>query len=165
MRSISGVYRGVYEGDAEFDAVLREVEAFAATEGRRPRMLVVKLGQDGHDRGMKVIATAFADLGFDVDVGPLFQVPAEAARQAIENDVHVVGVSSQAAGHKTLVPQLVEELRRQGASNIAVVVGGIIPPRDYAALRAAGVAAIFGPGTPVPKAAREVLQVVRAQRG
>jgi methylmalonyl-CoA mutase len=154
-----------YAGDAEFDAILQEVRDFAEVEGRRPRILVVKLGQDGHDRGMKVIATAFADLGFDVDVGPLFQVPAEAARQAIENDVHVVGVSSQAAGHKTLVPELVEELRRQGGEGIAVVVGGIIPPRDYEFLRERGVAAIFGPGTPVPKAAREVLQVLRARHG
>jgi methylmalonyl-CoA mutase len=165
VRSVSGVYRSVYEGDEEFEAVLREVDAFAEAEGRRPRMLVVKLGQDGHDRGMKVIATAFADFGFDVDIGPLFQVPAEAARQAIENDVHVVGVSSQAAGHKTLVPDLVEELRAQGAANVAVVVGGIIPPRDYAFLREHGVAAIFGPGTSVPKAAREVLQVIRDRRG
>ena len=126
---------------------------------------MVKLGQDGHDRGMKVIATAFADLGFDVDVGPLFQVPAEAARQAIENDVHVIGVSSQAAGHKTLVPELVEELRAQGGGNIAVVVGGIIPPRDHEALHASGVAAIFGPGTPVPTSAREVLRVLRDRLG
>jgi methylmalonyl-CoA mutase len=126
-------------------------------------MLVVKLGQDGHDRGMKVIATAFADLGFDVDVGPLFQTPEEAARQAIENDVHVVGVSSQAAGHRTLVPELVRCLRAQGADNIAVVVGGIIPPRDYAFLHEAGVAAIFGPGTAIPKAARQVLDVIRAR--
>src|SRR5262249_55806678 len=146
-------------------AVLAEVREFAEAEGRRPRVLVVKLGQDGHDRGMKVIATAFADLGFDVDVGPLFQVPAEAARQAIENDVHAVGVSSQAAGHKTLVPELVEELRRRGGEGIAVVVGGIIPPRDYEFLREKGVAAIFGPGTPVPQAAREVLRVLRARRG
>jgi methylmalonyl-CoA mutase len=165
VRSVSGVYGGVYQGDEEFDAVRRDVEAFAEAEGRRPRMLVVKLGQDGHDRGMKVIATAFADLGFDVDVGPLFQIPAEAARQAIENDVHAVGVSSQAAGHKTLVPQLVEELAAQGGANIAVVVGGIIPPRDYAFLREHGVAAVFGPGTAVPKAAREVLQVIRARSG
>jgi methylmalonyl-CoA mutase len=164
VRSVSGVYRAVWAGDPEFEAVRREVEDFARAEGRRPRMLVVKLGQDGHDRGMKVIATAFADLGFDVDVGPLFQVPAEAARQAIENDVHVVGVSSQAAGHKVLVPQLAEELARQGAGSIAVVVGGIVPPKDYDFLRARGVDAIFGPGTPVPKAAREVLQVIRARR-
>jgi len=165
VRSVSGVYRGAYAGDPEFDAILAEVREFAEAEGRRPRILVVKLGQDGHDRGMKVIATAFADLGFDVDVGPLFQVPAEAARQAIENDVHAIGVSSQAAGHKTLVPELVEELRRQGGEGIAVVVGGIIPPRDYDFLRERGVAAIFGPGTPVPKAAREVLRVLRARRG
>ena len=164
VRSVSGVYRAVYEGDPEFESVRREVEEFARVEGRRPRMLVVKLGQDGHDRGMKVIATAFADLGFDVDVGPLFQVPAEAARQAIENDVHVVGVSSQAAGHKVLVPQLVEELAAQGAGSIAVVVGGIVPPKDYAFLRERGVGAIFGPGTAVPSAAREVLQVIRARR-
>jgi methylmalonyl-CoA mutase len=126
-------------------------------------MLVVKLGQDGHDRGMKVIATAFADLGFDVDIGPLFQLPTEAARMAVENDVHVIGVSSQAAGHKTLVPELVKELEAQSAGNIAVVVGGIIPPKDYEYLRAHGVAAIFGPGTAVPKAAREVLQVIQAR--
>jgi methylmalonyl-CoA mutase len=124
-------------------------------------MLAVKLGQDGHDRGMKVIATAFADLGFDVDVGPLFQVPAEAARMAVDNDVHVIGVSSQAAGHKTLVPELVKELDKIAGSRIAVVVGGIIPPKDYGFLTERGVAAIFGPGTAVPKAAREVLQVIR----
>jgi methylmalonyl-CoA mutase len=163
VQSISGVYGSVYKGDDEFDSVLAEVVQFAENEGRRPRMLVVKLGQDGHDRGMKVIATAFADLGFDVDIGPLFQVPAEAARMAVENDVHVVGVSSQAAGHKTLVPELVKELEAQGASNIVVVVGGIIPPKDYEYLRENGVAAIFGPGTAVPKAAREVLQVIQAR--
>ncbi|MBW2665449.1 MAG: methylmalonyl-CoA mutase [Deltaproteobacteria bacterium] len=163
VQSISGVYGSVYQGDDEFDSVLREVVQFAEDEGRRPRMLVVKLGQDGHDRGMKVIATAFADLGFDVDIGPLFQVPVEAARMAVENDVHVVGVSSQAAGHKTLVPELLKELEAQGAGNIVVVVGGIIPPKDYEYLRAKGVAAIFGPGTAVPKAAREVLHVIRAR--
>jgi methylmalonyl-CoA mutase len=164
IRSVSGVYGGAYQGDDEFDAVRREVEAFAAEDGRRPRMLVVKLGQDGHDRGLKVIATAFADLGFDVDVGPLFQTPEEAARQAIENDVHVVGVSSQAAGHKTLVPELVDALRAAGAPEISVVVGGIIPAQDYEFLRGRGVAAVFGPGTPVPKAAREVLAAVRDVR-
>jgi methylmalonyl-CoA mutase len=164
VRSVSGVYGGAYQGDDEFDAVRREVEAFAESDGRRPRMLVVKLGQDGHDRGLKVIATAFADLGFDVDVGPLFQTPEEAARQAIENDVHVVGVSSQAAGHKTLVPELVEALRAAGAADVAVVVGGIIPAQDYEFLRERGVAAVFGPGTPVPKAAREVLAAVRDVR-
>ncbi len=164
VQSVSGVYGGVYAGDEEFDAVRNEVAEFAEREGRRPRMLVVKLGQDGHDRGMKVIATAFADLGFDVDVGPLFQTPEEAARQAIENDVHVIGVSSQAAGHKTLVPELVRELGRQGGSEVAVVVGGIIPSRDYPFLRERGVAAIFGPGTPVPTSAREVLRVIGSQR-
>jgi len=163
VQSVSGVYRGVYAGDEEFESVLREVEAFAAAEGRRPRMLVVKLGQDGHDRGMKVIATAFADLGFDVDVGPLFQLPEEAARMAVDNDVHVIGVSSQAAGHKTLVPQLLRELEKIDAQNVAVVVGGIIPPKDHEFLKSRGVAAIFGPGTAVPSAAREVLQVLRAR--
>jgi methylmalonyl-CoA mutase len=165
IRSVSGVYGSVYQGDENFDKVRRDVEAFATEEGRRPRILVVKLGQDGHDRGMKVIATAFADLGFDVDVGPLFQLPAEAARQAIDNDVHVVGVSSQAAGHKTLVPQLVRELRAQGANEVVVVVGGVIPPKDYPFLKQNGVAAVFGPGTPVPEAAAQVLAAIRAQRG
>ncbi|MBW2396066.1 MAG: methylmalonyl-CoA mutase, partial [Deltaproteobacteria bacterium] len=129
IRSVSGVYGGVYQGDEDFDGICRDVEAFAKEEGRRPRMLVVKLGQDGHDLGLKVIATAFADIGFDVDVGPLFQTPDEAAQQALDADVHVVGVSSQAAGHKTLVPALIEALAAKGASDIAVVVGGIIPPQ------------------------------------
>ncbi|HEB89725.1 MAG TPA: methylmalonyl-CoA mutase [Deltaproteobacteria bacterium] len=163
-RSVSGVYRSVYRDQEAFERVTQGVEAFAQESGRRPRMLVVKLGQDGHDRGMKVIATSFADLGFDVDVGPLFQTPAEAAQQAIDNDVHVVGVSSQAAGHKTLVPELVKALRAAGASDIAVIVGGIIPPQDYDFLREQGVSAIFGPGTPVPEAAAEVLEVLRARR-
>jgi methylmalonyl-CoA mutase len=127
-------------------------------------MLVVKLGQDGHDRGAKVIATAFADLGFDVDIGPLFQTPEEAARQAVENDVHVVGVSSQAAGHKTLVPALVAGLKAAGAGEILVVVGGVVPPQDYAFLQQAGVAAIFGPGTNIPAAASEVLHLIEQQR-
>ena len=153
IRSISGVYGQAYEGDEVFAGVQGDVAAFAEDEGRRPRLLVVKLGQDGHDRGAKVIATAFADLGFDVDVGPLFQTPAEAARDAVENDVHVIGVSSQAAGHRTLVPQLIEELRAAGAGDIVVVVGGVIPPQDYDDLHAAGVAAVFGPGTNIPKAA------------
>ena len=138
--------------------------AFAEAEGRRPRMLVVKMGQDGHDRGAKVIASAFADLGFDVDVGPLFQTPAEAARDAVDNDVHVVGVSSQAAGHQTLVPQLIDELKAAGADDVVVVCGGVIPPQDHDALRAAGVAAIFGPGTNIPSAARRVLELLRAGR-
>jgi methylmalonyl-CoA mutase len=163
IRSIHGVYGAAYEGDDAFEAVQAEVEAFAEAEGRRPRMLVVKMGQDGHDRGAKVIATAFADLGFDVDIGPLFQTPAEAARDAVDNDVHVVGVSSQAAGHLTLVPQLVEELRAVGAGNVVVVCGGVIPPRDYDALHRAGVAAVFGPGTNIPAAARKVLDLLRTR--
>ncbi len=160
-RSISGVYGSAYEGDEGFAKIKREVQAFAQDEGRRPRMLVVKLGQDGHDRGAKVIATAFADIGFDVDIGPLFQTPEEAARQAVENDVHVIGVSSQAAGHKTLVPQLIEELKNNGAGEILVVCGGVIPPQDYAALLASGVAAIYGPGTNIPVAAGEVLALIK----
>jgi methylmalonyl-CoA mutase len=165
VRSISGVYGAAYQGDEGFTAIQDDIEAFAEAEGRRPRMLVVKMGQDGHDRGAKVIATAFADLGFDVDVGPLFQTPAEAARDAVENDVHVVGVSSQAAGHLTLVPQLIDELAAAGAGNVLVVVGGVVPPQDYDALHAAGVAAVFGPGTNIPEAARKVLALVRERRG
>ncbi len=162
--SISGVYGAAYEGDEGFEQIRDEVEAFASEEGRRPRMLVVKLGQDGHDRGAKVIATAFADIGFDVDVGPLFQTPEEGARQAIENDVHVVGVSSQAAGHKTLVPQLIAALQEGGAGEILVVCGGVIPPQDYEALRGQGVSAIYGPGTNIPQAASEILGLVREKR-
>lgn len=160
IKTLSGVYAAGYAGDENFDALKRDIDAFAEREGRRPRMLVVKMGQDGHDRGAKVIATGFADLGFDVDVGPLFQTPEEAARQAIENDVHVVGVSSQAAGHKTLVPQLVQALRAEGADDILVVVGGVIPQQDYPALREAGASGIFGPGTPILKSAREVLDLL-----
>ena len=162
--SISGVYGAAYEGDEGFARIRADVEAFAREEGRRPRMLVVKLGQDGHDRGARIIATAFADLGFDVDVGPLFQTPEEAARQAIENDVHVVGVSSQAAGHRSLVPALIEALRGLDASDIAVVCGGVIPAQDHALLRSAGVSAIYGPGAHIPAAAAEVLEVVRRHR-
>ena len=161
IRSIAGVYGAAYEGDKDFAQVQAAVEEFAAEAGRRPRILVAKLGQDGHDRGAKVIATAFADLGFDVDVGPLFQTPEEAARDAIENDVHVVGVSSQAAGHKTLVPELIAQLRKQGGDDILVVVGGVIPAQDYDELREAGVAAIFGPGTNIPAAAREIVGLLR----
>jgi methylmalonyl-CoA mutase len=161
VRTISGVYGGAYEGDEGYDTVRAEVEAFAKSAGRRPRMLVVKMGQDGHDRGAKVIATAFADLGFDVDVGPLFQTPEEAARDAVENDVHVVGVSSQAAGHKTLVPDLVAQLRKQGGGDIVVVCGGVIPAADYAFLEDAGVAAVFGPGTNIPEAASRVLALLK----
>ena len=160
-RSISGVYGSAYEGDEGFMKIKQKIEQFADDHGRRPRMLVVKMGQDGHDRGAKVIATAFADLGFDVDVGPMFQTPAEAARQAIENDVHVVGVSSQAAGHKTLVPKMIESLKSQGAGEILVVCGGVIPPKDYDELTAQGVAAIFGPGTNIPDAAATVLDLIK----
>jgi methylmalonyl-CoA mutase len=164
IRSIHGVYGAASDGSDAFGTVHAEVESFAREEGRRPRMLVVKLGQDGHDRGAKVIATAFADLGFDVDVGPLFQTPAEAARDAVDNDVHVVGVSSQAAGHLTLVPQLISELAALGGEDIVVVCGGVIPPQDYPKLEAAGVAAIFGPGTNIPDAARRVLTLLRGRR-
>jgi methylmalonyl-CoA mutase len=160
IRSIAGVYGSEYEGDEGYARVLRGVEDFARAEGRRPRLLVVKMGQDGHDRGAKVIATAFADLGFDVDVGPLFQTPEEVARDAVENDVHVVGVSSQAAGHKTLVPELVAQLRKEGGDDIVVVVGGVIPQQDYEFLYDTGVAAIFGPGTNIPEAAAKVLALL-----
>jgi methylmalonyl-CoA mutase len=160
-RSITGVYGSAYADDQGFGMIRKAVGRFAEEEGRRPRMLVVKLGQDGHDRGAKVIATAYADLGFDVDIGPLFQTPEEAARQAAENDVHVVGVSSLAAGHKTLVPALIEALKKEGAEDILVVCGGVIPPQDYAMLRQVGVAAIYGPGTNIPVAAAEVLKLIR----
>mgnify|MGYP003325826651 CR=1 FL=1 len=163
VRTLSGVWGSAYDGDEGVAKIRAEIDEFAASEGRRPRMLVAKLGQDGHDRGAKVIATAFADLGFDIDVGPLFQTPAEAARDAIENDVHLVGISSQAAGHKTLVPQLIAELQAQGANDVLVVVGGVIPSQDYDYLREAGVAAIFGPGTNIPEAAAEILQILRTR--
>lgn len=163
IQSISGVYGAAYEGDQDYMDIQTDIKAFAEEQGRRPRMLVVKLGQDGHDRGAKVIATAFADIGFDVDIGPLFQTPEEAARHAIENDVHVVGVSSQAAGHKTLVPQLIASLNAQGASDVLVVCGGVIPPQDYDQLYTAGVAAIYGPGTNIPEAAKQVLALIRKQ--
>ena len=166
IRSISGVYGGHFADDADWKAMREEIDRFVHEQGRRPRLLVAKVGQDGHDRGAKVIATAFADLGFDVDVGTLFQTPEEVARQAVENDVHVVGVSTQSGGHKTLIPQLVRELERLGAGDIIVTVGGIIPPKDYRMLEQAGVKAIFGPGTNVPKAARRVLELVnQALRG
>jgi methylmalonyl-CoA mutase len=160
-RSVSGIYGAAYADDEAFQKIQQKVQRFAGDTGRRPRLLVVKLGQDGHDRGAKIIATAFADIGFDVDIGPLFQTPDEAARQAIENDVHVVGVSSQAAGHKTLVPQLIDALRRAGAEDVLVICGGVIPPRDYDMLKQAGVAAIYGPGTNIPQAAGEVLDMIR----
>ncbi len=163
-RSVSGVYGAAYADDAGFAAIRDRVAAFAAEEGRRPRMLVVKMGQDGHDRGAKVIATAFADLGFDVEVGPLFQTPAEAARDALESDVHVVGVSSQAAGHTTLIPELLTHLRADGGGDIVVVCGGVIPAQDYDLLREAGVSAIYGPGTSIPHAAAEVIDLVRRRQ-
>jgi methylmalonyl-CoA mutase len=164
IRAVSGVYGGEYRDDEEFRRVQRQIDAFARDEGRRPRMLVAKLGQDGHDRGAKIIATAFADIGFDVDIGPLFQTPEEAARQAVENDVHLVGVSTHAAGHKTLVPALIEALEREDAADILVVCGGVIPPKDYDFLKKAGVAAIYGPGTNIPKAAAEILSLIENRR-
>jgi len=162
--SVSGVYGAMFESDAPWQELKGEIERFAAEEGRRPRLMVAKLGQDGHDRGAKIIATAFSDLGFDVDIGPLFQTPEEAARQAIENDVHVVGVSTLAAGHKTLVPQLIAALREQGAEDILVVVGGVVPAQDYEFLHSAGAAAVFGPGTVITEAARRIIAAVRAVR-
>ena len=160
VRTLSGVYGQAYEGDEGFARIQRDVEAFERATGRRPRMMVVKMGQDGHDRGAKVIATAFADIGFDVDVGPLFQTPEEAADDAIDNDVHVVGISSQAAGHRTLAPKLIAALRERGAEDILVVCGGVIPSQDYAFLEEAGVKAIFGPGTNIPDAARRILDLI-----
>lgn len=165
VKTLAGVYGAAYEGDAGFAAIQASVEAFAEDEGRRPRMLVVKMGQDGHDRGAKVIATAFADIGFDVDVGPLFQTPAEAAQDAIDNDVHVIGISSQAAGHKTLAPKLVQALRDAGAGDIIVICGGVIPQQDYQFLYDNGVKAIFGPGTNIPKAAEDILRLIRQAKG
>ncbi len=159
-KNISGVYESVYHGDESYESIKKQVHQFAENEGRRPRMLVVKMGQDGHDRGAKVVATAFADMGFDVDVGPLFATPEEAARQAVDNDVHVVGISSQAAGHKTLIPKLIESLKEMDAEDIVVIAGGVIPVDDYDFLRERGVASIFGPGTPITQAAGEVLKAI-----
>ena len=164
-QTVSGVYGAAFEEDSDWKAITADIEAFLEQHGRRPRMLVCKMGQDGHDRGAKVVATAFADVGFDVDLSPMFSTPEEVARQAIENDVHAVGASSLAAGHKTLVPQLVEELRKQGGEDIVVIAGGVIPHQDYDSLFAAGVKCIFGPGTPIPQAAREVLDAVNAEQG
>ena len=164
IKSISGVYGQAYEGDEGFMKIQEEIEEFAKAEGRRPRILVVKMGQDGHDRGAKVIATAFADLGFDVDIGPLFQTPDEAARDAVENDVHVIGISSQAAGHKTLVPALVDALKKEGREDILIICGGVIPAQDYDFLKQAGAAAIFGPGTNIPAAASEILVLIREKK-
>ncbi len=161
-QTVSGVYGSAFAQDEDWQSIAADIEAFVDKHGRRPRMLVCKMGQDGHDRGAKVVATAFADVGFDIDLSPMFSTPEEVARQAIENDVHVVGASSLAAGHKTLVPQLVEELKKQGAGDIVVIAGGVIPKQDYEHLYAAGVKCIFGPGTPIPVSAREVLDAIGA---
>lgn len=161
---IHGVYDHVYAGDANYEALKKRIDAFAEREGRRPRILVVKMGQDGHDRGAKVVATAFADIGFDVDIGPLFSTPEEATKQAIENDVHVIGVSSLAAGHKTLIPRLIELLKAEGAGDIVVIAGGVIPVQDHQFLLDSGVAAVFGPGTNIPLAAGNVLDAIEASR-
>ncbi|HEY3699223.1 MAG TPA: methylmalonyl-CoA mutase [Spongiibacteraceae bacterium] len=164
-QTVSGVYGSAFQDDENWQSIARDIEMFVEKHGRRPRMLVCKMGQDGHDRGAKVIATAFADVGFDIDLSPMFSTPAEVARQAVENDVHVVGVSSQAAGHKTLVPELIAELKKQGADEIVVVAGGVIPKQDYDYLYKAGVKGIFGPGTQIPLAAREVLDSINAAVG
>ncbi len=161
-QTVSGVYGAAYAEDANWEGISMEIDAFVERHGRRPRMLVAKMGQDGHDRGAKVVATAFADVGFDVDLSPMFSTPEEVARQAIENDVHVVGASSLAAGHKTLVPELINALREQGADDVIVIAGGVIPQQDYAFLEERGVALIFGPGTPIPDAARKVLDAINA---
>lgn len=163
IKLVSGAYGSVVENDSDFGELKKRIEAFAAAEGRRPRILIAKMGQDGHDRGAKVVATAYADVGFDVDMGPLFQTPEEAAKMAVENDVHVVGVSSLAAGHKTLVPQLVGELKKLGADDIVVVCGGVIPRQDYAELYAAGAAKIFGPGTPITVSAGQTLDAIEGK--
>jgi methylmalonyl-CoA mutase len=160
-QTISGVYGAGFGQDEHWLRLKHDVQAFAAEEGRRPRILIAKLGQDGHDRGARVVGTAFADLGFDIDIGPLFQTPAEAARQAVENDCHAIGVSTLAAGHKTLVPALIQALQELDAGDIIVFVGGVIPPQDYDFLRAAGVAGIFGPGTPIPTCAHDVLSAIQ----
>ncbi|MCH6267984.1 cobalamin-dependent protein, partial [Neobacillus citreus] len=165
IRSISGVYSTSFTNEEEIAEVQRMTEEFLENEGRRPRILIAKMGQDGHDRGAKVISTAFADLGFDVDIGPLFQTPEETALQAVENDVHVIGMSSLAAGHKTLLPQLIEELKRLGREDILVVVGGVIPAQDYQFLYDNGAAAIFGPGTIIPVAAQKVIKEIYRQLG
>ncbi|MDG1942768.1 MAG: methylmalonyl-CoA mutase [Halioglobus sp.] len=160
-QTVSGVYGSAFQKDENWQAISKDIDSFVEQYGRRPRMLVCKMGQDGHDRGAKVVATAFADVGFDIDLSPMFSTPEEVARQAIENDVHVVGVSSLAAGHKTLVPQLVDELKKQGAGDIVVIAGGVIPKQDYDYLYKTGVECIFGPGTPIPQCASEVLDAVK----
>ena len=164
IRSISGVYASESQGDESYSKACKMADEFAALDGRRPRIMIAKMGQDGHDRGAKVVATGYADIGFDVDMGPLFQTPAEAARQAVENDVHVLGVSSLAAGHKTLVPQVIEELKKLGREDIMVIVGGVIPSQDYDFLYKAGAVAIFGPGTKIPAAAIQMLEILISSR-
>jgi methylmalonyl-CoA mutase len=164
IQKVTGVYAAAYDSAEGWDKLKAEIAAFGEAEGRRPRVMIAKLGQDGHDRGSKVVATAFADLGFDVDIGPLFQTPAECARQAIENDVHAVGVSTLAAGHKTLVPAIIEELKKQGGGDIVVFVGGVVPQQDYDFLYQAGVKGIFGPGTPIPVSAKQVLEQIKSSR-
>ena len=165
IRSVSGVYSSAFANEEEIAEVKRMTDEFLENEGRRPRIFIAKMGQDGHDRGAKVVATAFADMGFDVDIGPLFQTPAETARQAVENDVHVIGMSSLAAGHKTLLPQLVEELKKLGREDIVIVVGGVIPAQDYEFLYEHGASAVFGPGTVIPVAAQKVLKAVYERLG
>ena len=160
IRTISGVYSSETKNDSDFERASALTEQFAKKEGRRPRIMIAKMGQDGHDRGAKVVATGYADCGFDVDMGPLFQTPAEAAKQAVENDVHILGVSSLAAGHKTLVPQVMDELKKLGREDIIVIAGGVIPAQDYDYLYKAGVAAIFGPGTSVTKAAIAIMEIL-----
>ncbi len=164
INSISGVYSSEMDSDKSFKKARELADEFAEMEGRRPRLMVAKMGQDGHDRGAKVISTGFADLGFDVDIGPLFQTPEEAARQAIENDVHILGISSQAAGHKTLVPEVIDELKKQGRDDILIIVGGVVPKQDYKFLHNKGVTGIFGPGTPIPEAARQILEILIESR-
>jgi methylmalonyl-CoA mutase len=160
-QKVTGVYAAAYDSAEGWEKLKEEIAQFAKDEGRHPRVMIAKLGQDGHDRGAKVVATAFADLGFDVDMGPLFQTPEECARQAIENDVHAVGISTLAAGHKTLVPAIIAELKKQGADDIIVFVGGVIPRQDYDDLYQAGVKGIYGPGTPIPASAKDVLEQIR----
>jgi methylmalonyl-CoA mutase len=164
-QKVTGVYAAAYDSAEGWDKLKAEIAAFAESQGRRPRVMIAKLGQDGHDRGAKVVATAFADLGFDIDIGPLFQTAEECARQAVENDVHAVGVSTLAAGHKTLVPAIIAELKRLGADDIVVFVGGVIPKPDYDFLYAAGVKGIYGPGTPIPASAKDVLEQIRKAVG
>jgi methylmalonyl-CoA mutase len=160
IRTISGVYSSEYKSDDDFKAATELAAKFAEKEGRQPRIMIAKIGQDGHDRGAKVVSSGYADIGFDVDIGPLFQTPSEAAKQAVENDVHVLGISSLAAGHKTLMPEVISELKRLGREDILVIAGGVIPPQDYQYLYDAGVAAIFGPGTSVSKAAKQILEIL-----